>query len=354
MFVKRTLTVLLFTCFGLVAYGQKVANDKAEGTVFSQMQIPYGSRLAGLGGVTVAIRDRDPSIVFANPSLLDSTHHNKAVLGYSNYFADINYGVAAYSRSYKNLGHFMAALKYMNYGKFTETDYIGNELGTIHAVDYTLSLIYSRKVDTSVYIGASLNYLYSLMNKYSAMGIGVDLAATYNKPGSRFVASAILKNIGYQLKSYTPGTRGNLPFDIQLAFSQKLKHAPFRFHVAMDRLYKWDLTYKDPTEKPDIDPATGLEITKDTTKFFYRLGQFGGKAMRHITPGAEILIGKNFYVDLGFNYRRREELKYSGRTGLAGFNFGFGLFVKRMSAALSYSKYHLAGTNVQMTFSYAF
>ncbi|HYG51182.1 MAG TPA: type IX secretion system protein PorQ, partial [Flavobacteriales bacterium] len=303
MFVKRTLTVLLFTCFvpitiGNTAQAQKVANDKASGTVFSQLQIPYGSRLAGLGGVTIAIRDRDPSLVLANPSLLDSSHHNKAVLGYSNYFADINYGVAAYARSWKNLGHFMAAIKYMNYGKFTETDYIGNEVGQFHASDYSINLIYSRRVDTSVYVGASLNYLYSVMDKYSAMGIGIDLAATYNRPGSRFVISGILKNIGYQLKSYTPGTRGNLPFDIQVAFSQKLKHAPFRFHVAMDRLYKWDLTYKDPTEQPEIDPATGLEVVNDTTGFFYRLGKFGGKAMRHITPGAEILIGKNFYFDI--------------------------------------------------------
>jgi hypothetical protein len=352
--VKKSLILLLFTCFKLPAFSQQVARDQAKGNVFSQLQIPYGSRLAGLGGVTVAIRDRDLSTVLSNPSLLDSTHHNKAVLGYSNYFADINYGVAGYARSYKNWGHFMAAIKYMNYGKFVETDYIGNEIGQVSAADYSLNLIYSRRVDTSVYVGANLNFLYSVLDKNSALGLACDLALTYNKPGSPFVASFVLKNMGYQLKAYNPGTRGKLPFDIQMAISHKLKHAPFRFHFAFDRLYKWDLTYVDPTVKPEIDPSTGEEIVTDSTKFGFRAGKFSNKLMLHVTPGAEILIGKNFYFDIAFNYRRRQELKYTEKTGLVGFNFGAGLFVKRLVVAISFSKYHLAGNNTQMTFGYSF
>jgi hypothetical protein len=349
MFAKKSLILLFFMLFELFAQAQNMGNNS-----FSQLQIPYGSRLAGLGGVAIAIRDRDVSSVLSNPSLLDSSHHNKAVLGYSNYFADINYGVAGYARSYKKLGHFMAAIKYMNYGKFTETDYIGNEIGQVSAADYSLNLIYSRKIDTSVYFGANLNFLYSVLDKNSAIGLGCDLALTYNKPGSAFVGSVMLKNIGYQLKTYTAGTRGNLPFDIQVAFSHKLKHAPFRFHFAFDQLYKWDLTYVDPTVKPNIDPSTGEEVIVDSTKFGFRAGRFANKLMLHVTPGAEILIGNNFYFDISFNYRRRDQLKYTGKTGLAGFNFGAGLFVKRMVMAISFSKYHLAGNNVQLTFGYSF
>lgn len=349
MLTKKALILLFFICIEFVAQSQNMGTNS-----FSQLQIPYGSRLAGLGGVNVAIRDKDLSTVLVNPSLLDSNHHNKSVLGYSNYFADINYGVVGYARSHKDWGHFMAALKYMSYGKFVETDYIGNEIGTVSAADYSMNLIYSCKVDTSVFIGANLNFLYSVLDKNSAFGIACDLAATYNKPGKPFVASFILKNIGYQLKSYTPGTRANLPFDIQVAISHKLKHAPFRFHFAFDRLYKWDLTYVDPTVKPEIDPSTGEEVIVDSSRFFYKVGRFSNKLMRHITPGAEILIGKNFYFDIAFNFRRREELKYTGRTGLAGFNFGAGLFIKRLAIAISYSKYHLAGNNVQLTFGYSF
>jgi hypothetical protein len=75
--------------------------------------------------------------------------------------------------------------------------------------------------------------------------------------------------------------------------------------------------------------------------------------MRHITPGAEILIGKNIYVDVAFHFRKHEELKYSGKPGITGMNFGAGVFIKRFTAAMSFSKYHLAGNNFQFTFSYA-
>lgn len=342
MLIKKTgITAIVLLLLGYQTFAQ------VKGTnAFPQLDIPYTARFAGLGGVTLALQDRDVSIAFGNPALLDSSHHNKTLLAYSNYIADINSGVAAYARSVKKAGHFMAALKYMNYGKFTETDYIGNEIGTVHAADYILGLTWARQVDTSVSVGVTLNTLYSVMDKYAAFGLAADVGLRYNKPGSRFVYTAILKNMGYQFKPYMPGTRSPLPFDLAMAFSYKLKHAPFRFHFAFDRLTKWDLTYIDPTLKPQTDPTTGKEIPLKQPKFFNKL-------MRHITPGAEILIGKNIYADVSFHFRRHEELKYSAKPGLAGMNFGAGLFIKRMSAGLAFTKYHLAGNNFQMTFSYA-
>lgn len=335
----------LLLSLGLIIYNQSVGQNMGT-TSFAQLDIPYSARYAGLGGTALAIKDRDASIGFANPSLLDSNHHNKAILGYNNYMADMNYGFAGYCRTFKNIGNFNASLRYFNYGKFTETDYIGNEIGTFRAADYILGIGYSRMIDTSVYFGASINTLYSVMEQYSSFGVSTDLAFTYHKQGTNFVGTAMLKNLGYQLKPYTPGTRAPLPFDLVVALSYKLKHAPFRFHFAFDKLTKWDISYIDPTLKPEIDPTTGEE------KPIKAPGTFN-KIMRHVTPGAEILVGKNFYFDIAFNFRKREELKYSARPGMAGFNFGAGLFVKRMSFAIAFSKYHLAGNSLQLTFSYA-
>lgn len=342
MYFQRIVYGLVF----IVLSSSLAAQNMAEKS-FAFLDIPFGARLAGLGGTTLAIRDKDLSIAMANPSLLDSAHHNKAILGYSNYFADINFGSAAYSYSYKDWGHFMASVKYMNYGTFKETDYIGNEIGTFTANDYNLGLTWAKKVDTSVYIGASLNFLSSVYDDYKSSGLYANLAATYQKPGTNFVGTVMLKNAGYQLTSYTEGTRSKLPFDLMMALSYKLKHAPFRFHFAFDKLLKWDLSYLDPTVEPEIDPTTGLEIPVKEPGFF-------NKAMRHVTSGAEILLGKSFYLDIGFNFRRREELKYTGKTGIAGFNFGTGFFLKKMAFALSFSKYHLAGNNVQLLVGYSF
>lgn len=345
---KTLLIIILFSWFS-EGFTQSMGNNS-----FSQLDIPFGARFTALGGVTLAIKDRDVFSAAINPSLLDTNHHNKTFANYANYIADMNFGMAGYARSFDKYGNFIATVKYFNYGKFKETDYIGNEIGSFSASDYMLGIGWSKQVDTSVMFGAALNFLYSVYDKNTAFGISTDIAATYHKPGSNFVATAVLKNIGYQIKSYVPGNRGRLPFDIQLALSQKLKHAPIRFHVAFDRLTKWDLTYTDPTYKPEIDPATGEEILVDTNRFFYKVKVFSGKLMRHITPGAEILLGKNFYFDIGFNFRRREELKYTEKRGLAGFNFGAGMFIKRMSFALAFSKYHLSSNVVQFNFAYAF
>src|SRR5688500_4685430 len=75
MLAKKSLILLCFICFELIAVAQNMGSNS-----FSQLQIPYGSRLAGLGGVALAIRDKDVSTVLSNPSLLDSNHHDKAVL----------------------------------------------------------------------------------------------------------------------------------------------------------------------------------------------------------------------------------------------------------------------------------
>ena len=339
---KKTLIVLILLVLSLSAVSQNMGTNS-----FSQLDIPYNARFAGIGGIGAAIRDKDPSLAFVNPSLLDTIHNNKAVLGYNNYLADMNYGFAGFCKSYNKIGNFSAALKYFNYGKFKETDYIGNVIGSFSAADYILAIGYSHMLDTSVYFGATLNTLYSAMGQYNSFGISTDLAVTYNKEGTNFVGSAMLKNLGYQLKPYLAGTRAKLPLDLVLAFSYKLKHAPFRFHFSFDKLTKWDITYLDPTLKPEIDPTTGKEIP---------IKQPGGfnKAMRHITPGAEIVIGKGFYLDLSFNFRKREELKYSAKPGMAGFNFGTGIFLKKMSIAVAFSKYALAGNSFQTTFSYAF
>lgn len=339
--IRKTGITLLFLFMVSFVQAQNMGSNS-----FSQLDIPYGSRLAGLGGVITAVKDRDVSLVLGNPSLLDSSHHNKAVLAYSNYIGDINSGVAGYAYSHEKAGNFMAAMKYMNYGKFTETDYVGNEIGTVSAADYVLGLTWSRKLDTSVMLGVTLNTLYSVLDKYTSFGMAADVAVSYNKPGKSFVYTAMLKNIGYQFKPYMPDTRAKLPLDLVMGISYKLKHAPFRFHFAFDRLTKWDLTYTDPTLKPQKDPTTGEEIPLKQPKFF-------NKMMRHVTPGAEILLGKNFYVDVAFHFRKHEELKYSGKPGIAGLNFGAGVFIKRFSAAASFSKYHLAGNNFQFTFSYA-
>ena len=70
---------------------------------------------------------------------------------------------------------------------------------------------------------------------------------------------------------------------------------------------------------------------------------FGDKLMRHLVFGVEFLVGKNFHADLGYNYKRRQEMKVSARPGTVGFSWGFGFKVSKFHFAFGRASYHLAG-----------
>ena len=97
----------------------------------------------------------------------------------------------------------------------------------------------------------------------------MDVAGTYSSRKSQFTASFIAKNIGRQIKYFIPGNEEPLPFELQMGFSKKLKHTPFRFSLVLTHLEKWDLTYIDPGNPPlTVDPLTGQPIPpKKLSKF---------------------------------------------------------------------------------------
>jgi hypothetical protein len=80
----------------------------------------------------------------------------------------------------------------------------------------------------------------SFYERYSSYGAGVDLAANYYDPATKFSSSLILKNAGRSFKAYVTGTDW-LPFEIQLGFSKRLEHIPFTYSILTIHLQKWDL-----------------------------------------------------------------------------------------------------------------
>ncbi len=70
---------------------------------------------------------------------------------------------------------------------------------------------------------------------------------------------------------------------------------------------------------------------------------FADNVMRHAVIGVELLLGENFHIDMGYNYRRRMEMKMDKLPGMVGFSWGFGLRVSKFHVAYGRSSYHLAG-----------
>jgi len=302
--------------------------------VYSFLDLPIPARTAALGGNTIAIKDDDISTTFQNPALLSNRTSNTVAFSFIKYLGDIKYGYVSYGKSIKNVGHFAAGMQQVGYGSFSERDEYGNELGFFHANDYCFNLAYAYDRDSLFTYGVALKTIYSKYAQYTSIGNAVDLGITYHKPAKQTTVSVVLRNLGYQWKTYTGSKREKLPVNAQIAASFKVPKAPFRLIATYDHLNTWDLTYTDPNNPPlTEDPFTKEPIKeKKFNKYMDKLG-------RHFILANEILITKNFNIRVGFNYKRRKELILPDKQGIAGFSFGLGFKISKFHFSYAYSQY---------------
>ena len=317
-------------------------------TSFNFIDLPSSSRVAGMGGVLNNIKDADLSLAYGNPALLNAEMDNQAVFSFSSYLASSSFGFFSYAKDVKEIGTFSVNLLFLDYGSFNETDNAGQIIGQFKAKETGITLSGSRMVGERLSAGAQMKFLFSNLEQYSAFGMGLDLGLTYHIEEEYLTASFVMKNIGYQLSSYyDEGEKSNLPFNIQLGVSKKMKHAPFRLSLVLDNLQKWDLTYVDPNLIGKTDPLTGEPIVIESSSF-------GDKLMRHVIFGGEILIGDAIQVQLAYNYRRRKELKLLNNPGMSGLSFGVGAKIKSINLGYAFSNYTRAANSHQFTLSLRF
>jgi hypothetical protein len=285
------------------------------------------------------VRDNDVTIALANPSVITPEMNNSLAFSFVNYMA-ANYGYAMFAHSFSKAGNFMGALQFVSYGSFTQADASGNITGTFTASEYALNIGWGRPLSPHFNIGANAKLIYSSLETYHSFGIAVDVAGTYTATDDVFNTSLIFRNIGYQIVPYTAGNHEPLPFQIQLGFSEKLKHLPLRFYELFTDLQQWDLSYTDPNNPANqADPITGQTQSKSW------ISRFADNFMRHVVLGGEITIAKVFAVRLGYNYRDRQEMKLYGKAGLAGFTLGFGLRIKMFNISYTRASMQAGGQN---------
>ncbi len=335
--------LLSFFAFNLSSCFCFLSAQTGGNNTYEFLNLTNPARVAALGGTLISVKDNDLNLSFQNPALLDSTMHNELAMSYTDYFAGIHYGYAAYSRTYKKIGSFSAGVQYLDYGSFTAATVTGEITGQFTANEYSMNLAYGRPIDSMFSVGATLKTIYSKLATFTSYGSAVDIGGVYNNTKRLFSTALVIKNIGRQWKAYND-VNEPLPFEIQWGVSKKLQHAPFRIDLTATHLETWDLTYVDPSAQT-VDPITGATIEKK------KLAVFGDKLARHLVVGGEILLSKNFHLRVGYNYERRQELKLETHSGITGFSFGFGLKVSKFNLSYAYARYHLAGGPNHFTFS---
>lgn len=317
----------------LAAFSQTGGNH-----TFALLDLPFNARSAALGTDFITAKDQDLNLAISNPSLYNAKMHKHASFSQAFLAGGISYGMANYARNFKNDITGGASIRYVSYGKQDRRDEAGTSIGSFTPAEFIFGAGFGKQLNPQISIGANVNLIYSQLETYNALGASIDLAGTYELEKANLLVTALVKNAGYQFKSYTQKNRAPLPAEFQLGVSHKLKHAPFRFSILMHHLNTWNITYNDPTLKPTVDPLTG-----DTVPV--KVAGFGTKLAHHFTYQAEILISKNIHLRAAFDYHRRQEMRVAARPGLSGFSFGVGMYFKRFSLDYGFAVISAAGYN---------
>lgn len=315
-------------------------------STYQFLNIISSPKVASLGGYAIAIPDADLEMTYFNPALIDSSMHNTLTLNYVDYFTDINFGYAGYARTIGDLGTFTGAIKYIHYGKFLQADETGIIGEEFTVSESALSIGWANAYKNGLKYGANIKFVYSSFYDNNSFGALMDFGGTWMHDKSQFMAALVVKNLGSQITTYTEDNFEPMPFEIQLGFSKRLKHAPFRFSLTFHNLEVLDYWYDSPNEL-ETTSLFGSESTQEDENHFFE------SMFRHVTGGVEVLFSKSFQLRMGYNHQRRSELRLrdGSKSGLVGFNFGVGIKVKKFQIDYGRSIYSLAGSTNHLSIS---
>lgn len=304
----------------------------------------FNARSLALGNSFISIRDKDPNLGINNPALLSLSTNNNFSFNHLFQTGGVQSGMLNYILLNSKIKSIQSlSLRYVDYGKMSETSTTGEIIGEFTPGDFILSSGICKSINKRLNFGIQLNLIYSQYNKSNAFATSFDFGGHYFLNDTTKSFSFVLKNVGYQFNHLSTNKDQNLPIDLQFAFSHKLKYAPFRFSYLFHHLNKLDLSYYEPTQISTIDPLTG-EYT------VIKKASLIQKITLHFTPQVEMLIGKNIHFRFAFDYYRRYQMALTNRPGLSGFSFGLGLNFKRFSLDYGYSNISTSGNINGLTF----
>ena len=304
--------------------------------IYSVLSLHPSAKTAALGLDFLPCFSDDITAIINNPSTLRKENHNDIGITYTTLFSGINQASLAYSHTLDKIGSLALGVQYLNYGSFDMTEENGDVVGKFAAADYVFTLSWGKMLDSNVYIGANLKPVFSQYESYNSFALAIDLAASYQSTDRTWALSLMARNMGKQIKKLA-NEDFSLPFDLQLAASKKLAHAPLTIYGAITNLHKWNLRENDPLNPRDEIDLNG-EVTKEN-KFVGILDN----AFRHFQIGVEITPSKYFYLAAGYSWKQNREMSINDAFSAAGLSYGIGINYSRFRLCYSRNEYHRYG-----------
>ena len=326
------LIVLLFVILNFVGLAQYNLGNNA----FTGFEQTTSCKSLGVGTKYYALPDGDLSTTLDQAALLNAQMVGSLNSTFGILPSGVNFGIFSTALQTK-IGTISPYIRYLNYGNFTETNPVGDVIGTFNATDYQIGMSYAYAPNPFFRMGAQFNLLGSQLERYSAFGLSSNFSALLIHPKKLLTAAFGVRNLGLVFKDYSNTANSTLPLDTYIALSYKLAHAPFRFHIIGHSLNRPNNIWLDPNASPTYDPLTGDTIPIYTPNF-------GEKVANHLNFQLELVPKGAFQLRMGFNYNRRQQLKLNDFPGLAGFSVGTSLKIKKYDLDYAVQFYSKAGT----------
>ena len=314
----------------------------APGILFAQiggdntyefLNLTTSARISALGHVLINSIDDDVNLAQQIPSLNHAGMNHQLALNFTNYYAGIKFGSFIYGIPSSHFENISVGMKYLNYGDFTRADEFGNIIGNFSAGEYAFyasTMIFKK---ASFRFGTALKAVYSNLEAYSSYGLLGDVSATYEFKENRTYASLLIKNAGFQIKTYANESEP-MPFEMILGVSSRFEYAPLRWSISWSHLERWDLSYVNPSES-NTDPLTNEEIVSNYSN--------RDKLFSHLHVGGEFLLSENFNFRMGYNFRRRQEMALDLYKHNVGLSWGFSMRISKFHFNYARAAYHAVG-----------
>ena len=313
--MKKGVFVVLFILFALIIRAQESQE------VYSFLRLPVSAHVAALGGDNITISDDDPTLIFHNPALIAGVTDKSLNLNYMTYMEGCKTASASFVKSWKERATWGVSAQYMDYGKMKQTTVENIEQGDFSAKDIALAGTFTYLLGNDFSGGITARFVSSTIGSYSSAAVAVDLGVNYLNEDNGLSLSAVAKNLGGQIKAYDDDFE-SIPLDLQLGITKRLIGSPLRLSVTLSRLNKWDQGF-----------------------------------IKHLTVGGDLLLGTQFYVSAGYNFRRSSEMKIKDSEGEsnhgAGLSLGGGIQLQRFKLNVGYAKYHVSASSLLINVTYS-
>jgi len=290
-------------------------------TSYNFLRLPVSAHVAAVGGDNISLTDDDPALIFHNPALINGVSDRSINLNFMTYMEGAKTASAAFMKGAGDRGTWGVTAQYMDYGTLKETTADGQQLGTFSARDIAIGGTFAYALTNLLSGGVTAKFITSYIAGYNALAVAVDLGLNYYDEDHDFSLSAVARNLGGQIKAYDDHFE-RIPLDVQVGATKRIGQSPFRLSATLSRLNDW---------------SEG----------------FG----RHIAIGADVLLGRNFYIAAGYNFRQANQMKINDNEGAsahgAGFSAGAGLLLERFKLHVAYGKYHVSASSILINLSYA-